>query len=96
MITTLDNPYDPKDDFVRWQAYDHEKGYNTSEYLARVCHASNKLSYKMIEQSIEDAIDSIVEMNLLPNDNALEAMNKAGVDKFYVKLEYDLKDEDES
>lgn len=91
-ITTIDNPYDPLSDFSKWQAYDHWKGYNTAEYLARVCHVSNNVSYSMMEQSIEDSIDSIIEMNLLPNDNAVEALEKAGETHFYKKLEYDLMD----
>lgn len=36
MITTIDNPYDPKEDFSKWYQWDIENGYNTSEYVARL------------------------------------------------------------
>lgn len=36
VLTTLDNPYDPKEDFSKWYAWDTQNGYNTSEYLARL------------------------------------------------------------
>lgn len=34
-ITTIDNPYDPKDEFDAWLTYDSELGYNTLQRLAK-------------------------------------------------------------
>lgn len=37
MLTTVDNPFNPYDDFVKWYDYDcNVLGYNTCGYLARI------------------------------------------------------------
>lgn len=36
VITTIDNPYNPKKDYEKWLEFDHSKGYNTSELLDRL------------------------------------------------------------
>lgn len=65
-ITTVDNPYDPIDDFNNWYNYDLEKGYGTAEYLARIAKLSDGVGDKINEMSLESAIDEIVSMNLGP------------------------------
>ena len=67
MVTTTDNPYDPFTQFDLWYAYDTLQGYNTCAYLARIAKTSPELS--PIDQAIavEEAVDEIVEMNLLGN-----------------------------
>lgn len=65
MLTTTDNPYNPFDNFDEWYAYDSQKGYHTSEYLARVCIDSNELSEEDQFLDIERAIDSILSTNVL-------------------------------
>ena len=61
-ITTADNPFDPIDNYEEWQAYDHEKGYHTSEYLARVAVLANDVSEERMLEDLEEAIDSIVAL----------------------------------
>lgn len=63
MITTVDNPYDPRLDFTSWFAWDVEKGYNTCAYLARVAVVSSLLPQVMQEHQIETAIDEIIEIH---------------------------------
>ena len=36
LLTTIDNPYDPFEQFSLWLLFDKEQGYNTLEYLGRV------------------------------------------------------------
>ena len=43
MLTTVDNPFDPFEQFTSWFMFDEEKGYHTCSYLgriARTCLAS--------------------------------------------------------
>jgi len=65
MLTTVDNPYNPITDFDKWKQYDEEKGYFTCEYLARIVRGSDELSETDQDQAIENAIDEIVNLNIL-------------------------------
>ena len=67
MLTTLDNPYDPFTQFDDWYRYDEDNGYNTCEYLARICETSDELSESDQNLAIEQAIDEIVEFNVTGN-----------------------------
>lgn len=64
-LTTLDNPYDPFEDFTSWFMYDVEKGYNTCGYLDRVSNVTEDMSQKEASKEIERAIDEIIELNPL-------------------------------
>lgn len=43
-ITTIDNPFDPFDDFTSWFMFDTEKGYYTSSKLARLTNLKEGMS----------------------------------------------------
>ena len=43
-LTTIDNPYDPFDQFHSWFMFDIEKGYNSCGYLGRIAKTSDQLS----------------------------------------------------
>ena len=62
-ITTVDNPFDPFDQFDDWFRFDQDKGYNSCSYLARVAHTSDSLTDEENEAEIERAIDEIVFFN---------------------------------
>lgn len=61
-ITTVDNIYDPFEDFINWFMYDVANGYNTCNYLARIAVTSESLSDSENEKEIERAIDEIVSL----------------------------------
>ena len=65
MLTTTDNPYDPFTQFVELYTYDMVKGYATCSYVARITKTSEELSEADNELAIEQAIDEILEFNLL-------------------------------
>ena len=60
MLTTIDNPYNPFDEFDRWLQFDTSKGYNTCALLARVSISSNELSEFDESNEIENAMDDII------------------------------------
>lgn len=63
MITTVDNPFDPREDYDSWLAWDVEHGYNTNSYLARVASVADEFPEAVQERQIEIAIDEIIEMH---------------------------------
>lgn len=63
MLTTIDNPFDPFEQFASWFAFDVEKGYYSCSYLARIASISEEMSQKEIDEEIERAIDEIVTIN---------------------------------
>lgn len=63
MITTVDNPHDPRLDYKAWYAWDVENGYNTCAYLARVAVLSEELPQEIQDAQIEAAIDEIIKIH---------------------------------
>ncbi len=64
-ITTVDNPYDPFDQFDDWFMYDTDKGYNSCGYLDRIARTSDALSDAENRKEIERAIDEIIKYDFL-------------------------------
>ena len=65
MLTTIDNPFNPFDNFTSWFLYDVEKGYNTCSYLARIAKTSEQFTEKENDEEIERAIDEIIEHDFM-------------------------------
>ena len=65
MLTTIDNPFNPFDDFTSWFLFDVEKGYNSSAYLAIIARTSDKLSDEENNSEIERAIDEIIKYDFM-------------------------------
>lgn len=65
MLTTIDNPHDPFDEFMAWFQWDAMSGYHTPSFLARVLQDSHELSDADELLAIEQAIDEIVSENVL-------------------------------
>lgn len=64
-ITTIDNPFDPFDDFRNWFLYDTEKGYYTSSKLARLANVKEDMSSIEELAETERAIDRLIEIDPL-------------------------------
>ena len=65
MITTVDNPYDPFEQFTSWFLFDTEKGYNTCAYLGRIARTSDQLSEEENNKETERAIDEIIKYDFM-------------------------------
>lgn len=65
MLTTVDNPWNPFTNFDEWRAFDEARGYHTSAFLARIVRTSEALSDEQQSYAIEQAIDEIVQENVL-------------------------------
>lgn len=69
MLSTIDNPYNPFDNFDQWYAYDELKARQENRptccgYLARVDASSDEVSEAEQIQTMNDIIDEIIELNL--------------------------------
>lgn len=60
-LTTVDNPYDPFDEFDSWYRFDMDKGYDTCSYLDRIAMTSDQLTDVENEEEIERAIKEIIK-----------------------------------
>jgi len=63
MITTVDNPYDPRTHFPAWYAWDVNNGYHTSAYLARVLRDTDDFPLTYNDRLVEEAIDEIIAIH---------------------------------
>lgn len=66
MLTTLDNPYNPKKDYDKWRKFDIDNNYFTEEYLDRVAEIPPDLEDEYeIDQLLTDAMLSILEDDVI-------------------------------
>lgn len=63
MLSTTDNPYDPRTSWDEWFAFDTAYGYGTCGLLARLCTSSDSLSEELEIEEIENAIDRILNLD---------------------------------
>ena len=61
MLTTIDNPFDPFEQFDSWFLFDVEKGYNSCDYLGRIAKTCEQLSDDENNKERERAIDEIIK-----------------------------------
>ena len=64
MLTTLDNPFDPFNDFTSWYMFDCEKGHNTSSRLARIANLEPEMSQKEVEEEMDRAMNLIIKYDV--------------------------------
>lgn len=65
MLTTIDNPFDPFEDFTSWMLFDKEKGYDSSERLMRIANLSDDMTQKEVDDEIERAINEIIKYDFM-------------------------------
>ena len=65
MLTTIDNPFDPFEQFTSWQLFDKEKGYNSCERLMRLANISDEMTQKEIDEETDRAMDRLIQIDPL-------------------------------
>ena len=65
MLTTLDNPFDPFEQFDSWLMFDKEKGYDSCELLDRIAHVSDDMSEVEADAEYERAMDEIIKYDFM-------------------------------
>lgn len=63
MITTVDNPFNPAEDFYRWWLFDVEHHYKTCETLARLAQFRSDMTEEEMNDANEYAIDRMIELD---------------------------------
>lgn len=64
VLTTIDNPYNPKKDYDKWRVWDEANGYYTESYLLRVANIPPHINLDdepTINKLIDEAIFNILE-----------------------------------
>ena len=61
MLTTLDNPFDPFNEFTSWYMFDCEKGHNTSSRIARLAQIDSEMSQKEVDDEMERVVNFIYD-----------------------------------
>ena len=64
-LTTVDNPFDPFEQFNSWFMFDVEKGYDSCGRVARIAQLTDDMSETEYEEEIERAIDEIIKYDFL-------------------------------
>ena len=67
MLTTVDNPYDPFEQFALWDLFDKENGYNTCNLLARTQKLSPDMTQKEENEEYDRAVDEIIKYDKVKN-----------------------------
>lgn len=65
MLTTIDNPYDPFEQFTLWFMFDVEKGYDCCALLDRIAKYEDDMSQLEIDVEKERAIDEIIKYDFM-------------------------------
>lgn len=65
LLTTVDNPYHPIDQYDEWRRFDMEHGYYTEQRLAKVAAISHRLTDLENQRNINAAIDDFIRLDEL-------------------------------
>ena len=65
MLSTIDNPFNPFEDYFSWLMFDKEKGYDSAERLMRIAKLTDDMTQKEENEEIERAIDEIIKYDML-------------------------------
>lgn len=67
VLTTTDNPYNPKTEYEQWRAWDIDNGYNTEEYLSRIV-SMNEKEFDVDDELVVMTLTNQAIQEILEND----------------------------
>ena len=62
-ITTIDNPFDPFEQFTSWLLFDAEKGYYSNNKVARLANFEEDMTEQEMLEENERAIDLLISID---------------------------------
>lgn len=66
VLTTKDNPYNPKTDYDKWKSWDEDNGYETEAYVARLL--SMEEDFDIDDEIVLDTLTDKVVTEILEHD----------------------------
>lgn len=60
MLTTMDNPYNPKKDYDKWRNWDIDHGYNTEQLLDRIANIPFDMEDDLVISNM--TVDAMLEI----------------------------------
>jgi len=80
-ITSIDNPYDPFDEWDKWLLFDNASGYHTCERLASITTISDQFSEEEVYDSVDDSIDELIKYGCIDKFGNIIEYKKVYKDK---------------
>ena len=74
MLSTIDNPFNPFEQFIPWFMFDVEKGYYSCSRLARIAKIGEDFTELEANEENERAIDVIIAQDF--TDTYIKVRNK--------------------
>ena len=65
MLSTIDNPYDPFEQFTLWHLFDKEKGYDSCERLMRLVDIHEDMTPQELDAATDEAMDKLIEEDIM-------------------------------
>lgn len=64
-LTTVDNPFDPFEQFDKWFVFDMQHNYDTCGRLMRIANINDTMMEPEQDAEIERAMDEIIKYDIL-------------------------------
>lgn len=92
MLTTIDNPYNPFEDYRKWHDFDTFYGYFSAEKVAALAHTSEQFTDLENEEELEKAIDRWLSLDFLglyvkATPENIDSIIEAAKNKNYMTIE---------
>lgn len=63
VLTTVDNPYSPVDEFKKWYIWDYQHGYMTAQRVAKVAKTNRYMTDAEAQRIINGVVDDFIRLD---------------------------------